>query len=311
MLPFRTRLAPSPTGFLHLGNARTFLVNWWMARAAGGTVVLRIEDLDRARVKEGFVERQIEDLRWLGLDWDEGPILQSSRLERYAAAFERLRRLGLAYPCVCSRREIRAAAGAPHAEDEGPTYPGTCRGRFPDEEAAREARGATPAWRFVTPDEEFRFEDRVRGEIRARPARAGGDFVLRTVEGIWSYQLAVAVDDAASGITEVVRGDDLVPSTPRQLALLRALELPAPRYAHLPLVLDASGARLAKRRGDTELATLRERGVDPEEVVAFLARHSGLDDAGTRLTAAAGVGRFSLDRLPRSPVSLRSLPWSA
>lgn len=282
-----------------------------MARAAGGSVVLRIEDLDRDRVKEGFVERQIEDLRWLGLDWDEGPLLQSARVDRYAAAFERLRTAGLAYPCVCSRREIRAAAGAPHEEDEGPTYPGTCRDRFVDEAAARETGGRPPAWRFALSDGDVPFEDRFRGEVRLNPARVGGDFVLRTFDGVWAYQLAVAVDDAAMGVTEVIRGDDLVPSTPRQLALLRALDLPEPRYTHLPLVVDAAGARLAKRRGDTELAALRRRGVDPDEVIAFLARDAGIPDTGTRLTAADGVERFSLDLVPRTPYSLRSPPWSA
>jgi len=310
MTLFRTRLAPSPTGLLHLGNARTFLVNWWMARAAGGEVVLRIEDLDRSRVKDGFVERQIEDLEWLGLDWDEGPVTQSARTDTYAAAFETLREQGRAYPCACSRREIRAAAAAPHASDEGPSYPGTCRGRFADEDEARVAAGRRPAWRFVVDPGEVAFDDRCRGPISLDPAVVGGDFVLRTVDEVWSYQLAVAVDDAAMGITEVVRGDDLVSSTPRQIILLRALSLPAPRYTHLPLVLDANGERMAKRRGDTELTTLRERGVPADEVVAFLARRSGVPDVGPRMSASDGVERFDLATLPKEAIEITELPWA-
>ncbi|MBI4879594.1 MAG: tRNA glutamyl-Q(34) synthetase GluQRS [Planctomycetes bacterium] len=311
MASFRTRLAPSPTGSMHLGNARTFLVAWWMARHAGGEVVLRLEDLDRARVKPGLVERVIEDLRWLGLDWDEGPILQSERLALYDAALRRLIEAGHCYPCVCSRKEIRAAVNAPHAEDEESVYPGTCRGRFASWEEARAFKGRPPACRFRVPQGEIAFDDRFLGRVALDPARAGGDFVVRSVDGAFAYQLAVTVDDAAMGISEVVRGDDLVASTPRQILLYHALGHRAPRFTHLPLVLDESGARMAKRRGDTEIAFLRARGIDPREVIALLARSSGFPEAGAAVSAADLIERFDLARLPREAARLSPLPWAA
>ncbi len=310
MAAFRTRLAPSPTGSMHLGNARTFLITWWLARQAGGEVLLRLEDLDRARVKPGLVERVIEDLRWLGLDWDEGPILQSERVALYEAALRSLIEGGHCYPCVCSRKEIRAAVNAPHAEDEESTYPGTCRGRFASWEEARAFKGRPPAWRFRVPAGEIAFDDRFLGRVALDPAQAGGDFVVRSVDGAFAYQLAVTVDDAAMGINEVVRGDDLVASTPRQLLLYRTLGLAPPRFTHLPLVLDECGARMAKRKGDTEIAFLRTRGIDPREVIALLARCSGFPEAPAALSAAALVERFDLARVPREAVRFSPLPWS-
>lgn len=307
-MTFRTRLAPSPTGRLHLGNARTFLITWLLARQAGGRVVLRIEDLDRQRVKAGLTECALADLAWLGLDWDEGPIVQSDRLDAYAAAAARLGERGLLYPCVCSRREVRAAS-APHAEDEW-TYPGTCRDRFADVDAARRATGREPALRFRVPAGVVRFHDGFCGPTGIDPSQVGGDFVVRSVDGTWSYQLAVAVDDAAMGITDVIRGDDLVPSTPRQILLLAALCHAAPRYTHLPLVLDHDGHRLAKRHGDRELAALREAGVPAQRVVALLARWCGIDAIGDAAHAADLIARFDLARVPREPLRIGSLPFS-
>lgn len=309
-MELRTRLAPSPTGSLHLGNARTFLVAWLMARRAGGRVLLRVDDNDRARSKAELIERAIADLDWLGLDWDEGPVLESTRGDRYQAAFDRLREAGHLYPCVCTRREVLAAASAPHAEDEAePRYPGTCRDRFADGEAARRERGRPPAWRFRVPPGPVPFADRFLGDLALEPATAGGDFVVRSFDGTFAYQLATVVDDGDFGITDVVRGADLVPSTPRQLLLFRALGVPEPRFAHLPLLLDASGQRMAKRRGSTELAFLRERGLDSRAVVAWLASGIGIDGAGPLAAPPDLVPQFDLARVPRAPLVAAELPW--
>ncbi len=300
---FRTRLAPSPTGSLHLGNARTFLVNWLMARRAHGTVVLRVEDLDRPRVKEGRVAEMLEDLRWLGLDHDDGPYLQSERIEHYVTAFERLRAAGRIYPCVCTRKEIASAASAPHADDEGPRYPGTCRGRFASAAAAEAASGRPPAWRFRVDEGVVAFDDRVRGAVAIDPSRSGGDFVVRSFDGTFAYQLAVVVDDAAMGVTEVVRGDDLIPSTPRQILLFDALGARPPRYTHLPLVVGADGRRLAKRSGGNELATLRRAGTPAGDVLRRLAEWSGIA-APPRIAAAADlIEGFDFARVPREPIT--------
>lgn len=304
-----TRLAPTPTGSLHLGNAATFLVAWWWARRSRGRVLLRIDDIDRTRVRPELVERQIEDLRWLGLDWDEGPVFESDRLALYARARDRLAERGRLYPCVCTRREVRAAALAPHPEDEEFTYPGTCRGRFADRTRAERDSGRPAALRFAVPPGEIRFEDRRLGPMAIDPARRGGDFVVWTKDGGPSYQLACAVDDGTDPVDLVVRGADLVASTPRQLLLQRALGLPSPAYAHTPLLVDPSGRRLAKRDGDTCLADLRRAGVDPADVVAHLARLLG-QEAGDRARPADVAGRFRPERLPAGPIALGRLPWS-
>src|SRR5687767_13393463 len=223
-----TRLAPSPTGALHLGNARTFLINWLLARQSGWRIVLRVEDLDGPRVKQAADRQAIEDLRWLGLDWDEGPIYQSPRAPLYREAAERLVGAGAAYPCVCSRKEVQAAASAPHAEDGSAVYPGTCRGKFRSIAEAAAASGRPPALRFRVPDgQTVRFEDAFRGTVEYDVARELGDFVIAKAAAgddfMAAYQLAVVVDDSAMGVTDVVRGDDLVDSTPRQIMLYRAL----------------------------------------------------------------------------------------
>lgn len=299
MTALRTRLAPSPTGTLHLGNARTFLVNWLAARQAGGTVVLRIEDIDRGRCRREYVERCLDDLRWLGLSWDEGPIFQSARLASYEQAFARLVEAGAIYPCVCTRKEIAAAASAPHAEDEGPSYPGTCRDRFATADDATRAAGRRPAWRFRVAPGDVPFDDLVLGRVALDPSRIGGDFVVRSFDGTFAYQLAVVVDDGAMGITDVVRGDDLVPSTPRQILLHRALSSTPPRFAHVPLVVDAEGRRLSKRNGDADLGRMRAAGVDAGSVLARLARACGIEPVGDRVSATELVERFDWSRVPR------------
>jgi len=294
------RLAPSPTGALHLGNARSFLLAWLSVRSRGGTLLLRIEDIDGPRVKIGAAEQTFEDLRWLGLDWDGAPVWQSRRLDVYRAAAERLVTMGLAYPCVCTRKEIEDAASAPHeGADDGPVYPGTCRGRFADRAAAVAASGREAALRFRVAVGEVPFDDAFRGRQRGTIA---GDFVVQKRDGGPAYQLAVVVDDSAQGVTEVLRADDLLPSTPRQLLLYRALGYREPRFAHVPLVVGGDGLRLAKRHGDTSLRHLREQGVAAAAVVGYLAFLCGLRPAGTTCRPADLLRDFAMSALPRGPV---------
>jgi glutamyl-tRNA synthetase len=310
----RGRFAPSPTGDLHLGNARTALLSWLAARAAGARYLLRVEDLDGPRVRPGLEARMLDELRWLGLDWDEGPDVggpagpyrQSGRRERYAAALEALIAAGHVYPCFCSRAEIAAASQAPHGpSDDGPRYPGTCRA-LPPAELARRAAARRPAWRFRVPAGPIAFDDGVHGPQAFDVAATVGDFVVARADGVPSYQLAVAVDDAAMAITDVVRGDDLLPSTARQLLLYRALGLAPPRFAHVPLVVGEDGERLAKRHGAPSLRTLREHGAAPEAIVGLLAALSGIAPRGARATPGELVAGFELERLPRAPAVLRA-----
>jgi len=311
--PYRGRFAPSPTGGLHLGNARTALLAWLHARAAGGSFVMRVEDLDFGRVRPGIMEAQLDELRWLGLDWDEGPdvggphapYVQSERTERYEEALRRLAAEGHLFACTCSRREILAAASAPHAGEEGPAYPGTCRARAVPAGAPSLTRWAVAdaALRFRVPDEEVCFHDGVRGRACFRPAHDTGDFVVRRKDGVAAYQLAVVVDDAAMGITDVVRGGDLLGSTARQLLLFRALGLPEPRFAHVPLLLGADGERLAKRHGAVSLGELRGAGVSPEAVVGWLASTCAIAAPGEHARPADLVSRFT-PALPDAPFAV-------
>ena len=300
----KTRLAPSPTGALHLGNARTFLVNWLLARQNGWSILLRIEDLDGPRIKSGTDLQAMDDLGRLGIDWDEGPIYQSVRMAEYAKAIERLIAEGAAYPCVCTRREVELAASAPHAEDGSAVYPGTCRGRFISVKDAREFSGKAPAIRFRVPEGIVRWMDQSRGTMECDVARELGDFVIAKADGTPAYQLAVVVDDAAMGITQVVRGDDLIDSTPRQILLYGALGLSGkiPQYRHLPLVVGTDGRRLAKRHGDTRLSHYRELGVPAGRVLALLARWCGMVKVADTVTAREMIERFRLEDMPREAV---------
>jgi glutamyl-tRNA synthetase len=274
---------------------------------------MRVEDLDGPRVRPGLESRILEELRWLGLYWDEGPDVggphgpyrQSERAGRYAAALDRLRGEGLAYPCFCSRAEIAQASQAPHASDDGPRYPGTCRDLSPADRAARAAR-RPPAWRFRVPRGPVTFRDRFHGECSFDVEATVGDFVVARADGVPAYQLAVAVDDAAMDVTDVLRGDDLLPSTSRQLLLYRALGLPVPRFAHVPLVVGADGERLAKRHGALSVGELRERGVGAPAVVGLLAAASGLAPPGARVMPADLVAGFRLDRVPREPARIET-----
>lgn len=290
------RLAPSPTGVLHLGNARTFLLTWLDVRARGGTLLLRIEDIDGPRVRAGAMERTLDDLRWLGLDWDGGVVRQTDRLALYRERVDELLARGLAYPCVCTRKEVEEAASAPHEEwmDAAP-YPGTCRGAFGSIADARRQSGRDPAVRFRVDVDRVPFVDRFRGEDGGRIA---GDFVIQKRDGGPAYQLAVVVDDHLQRVTEVVRGDDLVPSTPRQILLYRAFGWQPPRFAHLPLVVGPDGRRLAKRHGDTSLRRFRDDGVTAERMVGFLAWTAGLLPPGTSVAPADLVADFAFERVP-------------
>jgi glutamyl-tRNA synthetase len=312
-LPAVTRLAPSPTGALHLGNVRTFLINWAMARRGGWRIVLRIEDLDGPRIKAGAAEAIASTLAWLGIDWDEGPMRQSDDLTPYRAALERLAGMGLAYPSELSRTQVEAAASAPQEGSHEVRFGPELRpGWFRVGQAVDAARGAGQAWRMATPGGAggagggVEFEDRFAGLQRADPAGTVGDFILWTKMGLPAYQLAVVVDDARQGVTEVVRGDDLLDSAGRQLLLYRALGLgPEPRYTHLPLVVGTDGKRLAKRHGDSRVETYRGAGVPAEAVVGLMAWWSGmLAGEGKRVMMDAGefAARLMLDAVPRGPV---------
>ena len=308
-MTYRGRFAPTPSGEMHVGNARTALIAWLDARSRGGQFILRIEDIDRPRCKPHYYGLLLEDLRWLGIDWDEGPdvggpfgpYVQSARLDAYEQALKRLEEQRLLYPCYCSRAELLAVASAPHGlASEGPAYPGTCR-HLSEEERRERASRKSPSLRFRLPNRAVAFEDGAAGPQRFAPG-AGGDFVVRRADGIVSYQLAVVVDDAAMGITDVVRGADLLDSTPRQLLLFDALGLGAPRYAHVPLLCGPDGKRLAKRHGALSIRALRERGVRPETIVGAIASVSGLHDRPEPIAARELIARFRLSDVPKEPV---------
>ncbi|HEX8825988.1 MAG TPA: tRNA glutamyl-Q(34) synthetase GluQRS [Archangium sp.] len=300
-MSFRGRFAPSPTGRIHLGNARSALLGWLQARAAGGRFLLRIEDLDRARCKAQFLDDLYRDLEWLGLYWDETPLVQSQRDDVYREALEKLERSERVYPCFCTRAEITRAASAPHGlSEEGPRYPGTCTALSPETRTER-TRTRVPALRFRARPGEWCFEDGLHGRCCQDVASVVGDFVVRRNDGVASYQLAVVVDDAASGITDVLRGDDLLTSTPRQLQIHEALGLQPPRFWHVPLVLGEDGRRLAKREGAFAVAELRERRLPVERALGLMAAWSGVG-GGEPVTLAELVGRFRAELLPRSPV---------
>ncbi|MGZ6036431.1 MAG: tRNA glutamyl-Q(34) synthetase GluQRS, partial [Myxococcaceae bacterium] len=269
--------------------------------AEGGEFLLRIEDLDTARSRPELTDALLADLDWLGLSFDGPPTFQSRRLELYRASFEKLRATGRVYPCHCTRSEIARAVAAPHGPaDEGPRYPGTCLGLSANESAER-ARSRPPAWRFRPREGPTEFRDRVHGTFVQDVAAEVGDFVVLRNDGVPSYQLAVVVDDAATGITRVLRGDDLLASTPRQIQLCEALGLPVPAYAHVPLLLGPDGKRLAKRAGTPSLGELRDRAVPRERLIGLLAGWAGLADGGP-VSVEELVPGFTLDRLPRQPI---------
>jgi len=293
-----TRLAPSPTGALHLGNARTFLVNWLMARQRGWRIILRIEDIDSPRIKAGADRQAIEDLQWLGIDWDVGPIYQSQRTDVYQTALRQLREGGYAYYCTCTRRDIELAASAPHAGDGAVIYPGTCR------KAGYVTEPPRAAMRFAVPDEVITVDDAFAGRRQFDVLRELGDFVIRKNDGTAAYHLAVVVDDIDMGVREVVRGDDLLDSAPRQMLLYRALGQAdrIPTYWHLPLVIGTDGRRLAKRHGDTRLSRYREQGVSAGQILEMLAGWCGIDAPSGIRSAGDLLTRFDIQKLPKKPI---------
>ena len=301
------RFAPSPSGRIHMGNLLCCLLVWLSARQKDGKVVLRIEDLDTARCKRPYAEQMIDDLRWLGLDWDEGPgvggkdepYYQSERTALYEEALEKLRRKGLVYPCYCTRAELHAAS-APHRSDGQVIYAGTCRHLGEEERAAKDRPGAM---RLLVPDEEWAFTDGHMGRYSENLARECGDFLLRRSDGMFAYQLAVVVDDAAMGVTEVVRGSDLLSSTPRQLYLYHLLGLTPPEFIHFPLLLAPDGRRLSKRDADAGLEEAREK-LTAEEILGRLAYLGGFNPSCTPKSAKALLSDFDWEKVPREDIRI-------
>lgn len=301
------RLAPSPTGVLHLGNARSFLLAWLDIRARKGRLLLRIEDLDGPRIRAGAEQAAIEDLLWLGLDWDAECQRQSERSPVYRQVLEQLIQKDRAYLCNCTRRDVENAASAPNLGDEGAIYPGTCVGRFANTAAAKLAKedGVMPNYRFQVAPGITQFVDRFMGRTTIDVAAQLGDFVIWKRGDEAAYQLAVVVDDATSHINEILRGDDLLLSAARQIQIYTALELPIPNFAHVPLILGVDGRRLAKRHGDTSLRAFRDQGLNPQQLLGWLAWQSGLQAAPTPCTADELVADFSLQLVPTTPVIWR------
>jgi glutamyl-tRNA synthetase len=305
MQVMRGRFAPSPTGEIHLGNVWTALLAWLQVRSAGGVMVLRIEDLDPERSRPAYIEQLMTDMQWLGLDWDEGPDVggpygpyrQDERRTMYQAALERLAARDLIYPCYCTRAEL--AASAPHAGDHERMYAGTCRKRQAD--TARQA-ARKPALRLAVSPGVISFKDLHAGYICQELATEVGDFVVRRSDGVHAYQLAVVVDDAAMNITHVLRGDDLLSSTPRQLLLYRLLGLPAPVFSHVPLLVDTGGCRLSKRQRALSVAALRSRGIRAEAIVGYLAFKAGLLAQYQPVKAGELIRCFDIAKIPQGQI---------
>lgn len=330
------RLAPSPTGYLHLGNAWAFLLAWLAARHAGGRVILRMEDIDPDRSRPHYAQAIIDDLQWLGLDWDAGPDVgpntelaaaqkagtstgtnteltvpisytQSQRGHYYSAALHQLIAQGHVYPCYCTRKELRTLAAAPHVGDAGAPYPNTCRNLSPEQQASHEAAGRRAALRVRCPQGQagaVYFKDHIQGPQHTHLDACGGDFALRRSDGVVAYQLAVVVDDALMGVNQILRGDDIRISTPRQILLYRLLGYPVPEYAHVPLLLDHQGERLAKRHASLSLSALRDAGVPPQAIVGYLAHKARLVPNLMPYTAQSLVQHFSMDALPTEGQSI-------
>ncbi len=295
------RFAPSPSGRMHLGNLWSCLLAWLAARSAGGRMVLRLEDLDPDRCRPEYCDQILRDLEWLGLDWDGIPVYQSRRTEFYAEAFRELERQGLIYPCFCTRAE-RLAASAPHRSDGSAVYDGGC-GRLTAEERAELAKTRRPSWRVRVPEETITYSDVLQGDYYGNLKRDCGDFILRRSDGVYAYQLAVVVDDGAMGVTQVVRGSDLLSSVPRQLWLQERLGLPHPEYGHLPLLLASDGRRLAKRDRDQELGQLQIQYTAPE-IVGRLACAAKLIDRSEPITPRELLPLFSWEMLPKEDFSM-------
>ncbi len=311
------RYAPSPTGEIHLGNASTALLAWLSIRSRGGSFVMRMEDLDTPRVRPGLARQILDDLAWLGLDWDEGPDAggdhgpydQSLRDSFYDAAFQRLQVSGLLYPCFCSRKDIAAAASAPQLPGDELRYPETCRRLSQAEALGRISEGQRHAWRLKVPrDARPQFDDRIHGLSGKDTTESPGDFVIRRSDGLTAYHLAVVVDDAAMGVDEIVRGDDLLPSTARQILVYEMLGFERPVYGHVPLLLGRDGVRLSKRHRGITLRELRDGGFSPERIVGGLAALVGLQAEPKSKPAAELVAGFDLQNIRAVPEGIVADP---
>ncbi len=295
----RGRYAPSPTGYLHLGNARTALLAWLFVRSQGGTFVLRIEDIDEQRSNPNMIAANIKELRWLGLDWDEGPdiggkfrpYLQSGRQEQYLLALEQLETKNQIFTCYLSRKDLRAVSSAPHGQL---VVYGELERKHNENIKKKQTLNKTPSLRFFVPDKMVYFNDLFAGEQQINLKEQVGDFALRRADGMWAYHLAVVVDDIAMDINNVLRGDDLLTSTGAQLALYEALGKTPPKYIHVPLLLDLEGKRMAKRKGSLTLTALKDHGAKPESIVGFLAYSLGLVNKKRNLGAKELISNFEL-----------------
>ena len=309
------RLAPSPTGALHLGNMRSFLIAWAHCRQRQGRLQLRIEDLHTVRLKPGALEQIFEDLRWIGIDWDEGPqnmqeltqqgasFVQSHNSDRYMKIFAQLQTMGRIYPCSCTRKEIEMVQSAPHGEHEL-KYPGTCRSKTQSAAEMIQATGRQPSWRFVVNDRVTSYNDGLQGYQSSCVQDWSGDFVIAQNLQAIAYQLAVVVDDHHHGVTRVIRGDDLLASTHRQLQLYHALNWTPPEFTHLPLLIGKDGQRLAKRHGDWKVSHLRELGHSPEKVIGLIAWTLGLCEKGSDFSLSQFLTLFKLEALQRQAFTL-------
>lgn len=293
------RFAPTPSGRMHLGNVFAALIAWLSVKSRGGSLILRMEDLDTQRTSAEFAQVLRDDLRWLGLHWDEETQPQSCRGKVYEGYFEKLRDLGLLYPCYCTRSQLHSV-NAPHLSDGTYVYPGTCRGLTPEQ---RQSFDRAPAWRVRVPDRVWTVMDMAQGEYRENLATDCGDFVVRRADGVFVYQLAVTVDDGESGVTEVVRGMDLLSSAPRQMYLQELLGFDHPAYGHVPMLLAPDGRRLSKRDRDLDLGVLRQR-LFAEELLGVLAHSAGLMEKAEAVSAKELATVFSWEKLRREAIYL-------
>lgn len=302
------RFAPTPSGRIHLGNILCAMLSWLSVRSKHGRYLLRIEDLDAMRCPRSLADQIEDDLQWFGIDWDDGGSAggeqwyQSSRTEIYDRYFKVLQEKGLLYPCFCSRAELHTAQ-APHRSDGTYIYAGTCRNLTP-EQIAEKSKRRPPAWRVRVPDRVVSFTDGCQGVYTENLAQDCGDFIIRRSDGVYGYQLAVVVDDGEMGVTEVVRGSDLLNSTPRQMYLYEQLGFPIPQFYHMPLLTAPDGRRLSKRDGDLDLGVLRERFGRPEPIVGMLAKAAGLRPTAQPVALHELIADFSWDKIPKQDIAL-------
>lgn len=296
------RFAPTPSGRMHLGNVFSALIAWLSVRSQNGEMVLRMEDLDTQRTSAEFAQTLRDDLCWLGLTYDRETPPQSQRSGTYDLYFERLREMELLYPCYCTRSQLHSV-NAPHLSDGTYVYPGTCRNMTREEQ---EKMNRAPAWRVMVPDRLWRFHDRVQGAYELNLATECGDMVVRRADGVYVYQLAVTVDDGEAGVTEVVRGMDLISSAPRQMYLQELFGFPHPSYAHVPMLLAPDGRRLSKREKDLDLGQLQLR-LRPEQLLGSLAYAAGIIDVREPVSAAELVGEFSWEKITGEAIYLNEI----